>query len=102
MNSPLRRRACVSRAVASLGKTRWPELIARQRKKDFSLDAYAPSSLTPEGSARGLAASITPTFNKISRDAKTAKENFSDLKALLFVTTAKIGNADRRQGNGNQ
>jgi len=31
-----------------IGKKRWPELIARQRKKDLGLDAYAPSSLTPE------------------------------------------------------
>ncbi|MCY4388756.1 MAG: hypothetical protein OXC18_16825 [Desulfurellaceae bacterium] len=31
-----------------LGKKRWPELIAHQRKKDFGLDAYAPASETPE------------------------------------------------------
>lgn len=80
-----------------LGKKRWPELIARQRKKDLGLDAYAPSSLTPESTGKGLAASITPTLKKISGDAKTAKENFPDLKMLLFVTSAKVGNADRRQ-----
>lgn len=80
-----------------LGKKRWPELIARQRKKDFGLDAYAPSSLTPEKIGKGLAASITPTLKKISDDAKTAKENFPDLATLLFVTSAKVGNADRRR-----
>ncbi|KVP88926.1 hypothetical protein WJ95_13465 [Burkholderia ubonensis] len=80
-----------------LGKRRWPELIARQRKKDFGLDAYAPASLTTENVGKGLAASITPTLKKISGDAKTAKENFPDLKMLLFVTPAKVGNADRRQ-----
>lgn len=80
-----------------LGKKRWPELIARQRKKDFGLDAYAPSSLTTERIGKGLAASITPTLKKISGDAKTAKENFPDLKMLLFVTSAKVGNADRKQ-----
>ena len=80
-----------------LGKKRWPELIARQRKKDFGLDAYAPASLTPEKIGKGLAASITPTLKKISADAKTAKENFPDLKMLLFVTSAKVGNADRKQ-----
>ena len=80
-----------------LGKKRWPELIARQRKKDFGLDAYASSSLTAEKIGKGLAASITPTLKKISGDAKTAKENFSDLKMLLFVTSAKVGNADRKQ-----
>ena len=42
-----------------LGKKRWPELIARQRKKDFGLDAYAPASLAPDRLGKGLAASIT-------------------------------------------
>src|SRR5688572_29198759 len=80
-----------------LGKKRWPELIARQRKKDFGLDAYAPASLTPERIGKGLAASITPTLKKVSDDAKTATENFPDLRALLFVTSAKVGNADRKR-----
>jgi hypothetical protein len=80
-----------------LGKKRWPELIARQRKKDGGLDAYAPSTLTPEKVGKGLAASITPTLTKISGDATTAKENFLDLKMLLFVTSAKVGNADRKK-----
>ncbi len=80
-----------------LGKKRWPELIARQRKKDLGLDAYAPASLTPEKIGKGLAASITPTLNKISEDAKNAKKNFSDLKTLLFVTPSKVGNADRKR-----
>ena len=80
-----------------LGKKRWPELIAHQRKKDFGLDAYASSSLTTERVGKGLAASITPTLKKISGDAERAKENFPDLKMLLFVTSAKVGNADRKQ-----
>ena len=80
-----------------LGKQRWPELVARQRKKDFGLDAYAPESLTPEKFGKGLAASITPTLTKVSDDATEAKKNFSDLKALLFVTPAKVGNSKRKQ-----
>ncbi|MFL1481587.1 NACHT domain-containing protein [Pseudomonas grimontii] len=80
-----------------LGKKVWPELIARQRKKDFGLDAYAPASLTPDSIGKGLAASITPTLNKISGDAETAKKNFHDLGMLLFVTPAKVGNADRKR-----
>ena len=79
-----------------LGKMRWPELIAHQRKKDFGLDAYAPASLTAEKIGKGLAASITATLAKISADAKTAKKNFPDLKTLLFVTPAKVGNGARR------
>ncbi|MDI6528953.1 hypothetical protein QMA71_25760 [Pseudomonas otitidis] len=80
-----------------LGKKRWPELIARQRKKDLGLDAYAPASLTAENIGKGLAASITPTLKKISDDADTAKKNFPDLRKLLFVTSAKVGNADRKR-----
>lgn len=80
-----------------LGKRRWPELIARQRKKDFGLDAYAAANLTPEKIGKGLAASITPTLKKISDDAATAKKNFLDLRMLLFVTPAKVGNANRKQ-----
>ena len=80
-----------------LGKKRWPELIARQRKKDLGLDAYAPASLTLEKIGKGLAASITPTLKKLSADANTAKKNFPDLKTLLFVTVAKVGNAKQEQ-----
>ena len=80
-----------------LGKQRWPELIARQRKKDFGLDAYAPASETPEGIGKGLAASITPSRGKIRDDAKAAKENFPDLEKLLFVTPRQVGNTDRRR-----
>ena len=80
-----------------LGKKRWPELIARQRKKDFGLDAYTPASLTLEKFGKGLASSITPTLKKVSDDAMTAKKNFSDLKAFLFVTPAKVSNSDRKR-----
>ena len=80
-----------------LGKKRWPELIARQRKRDSGLDAYAPASLTPEKYGKGLAASITTTLPKVSDDARTAKKNFTDLKSLLFVTPAKVGNSDRNK-----
>ena len=80
-----------------LGKMRWPELVAHPRKKDFGLDAYAAPKLTADGIGKGLAASITPTLKKISGDAKTAKENYPDLKRLLFVTSAKVGNADRKR-----
>ena len=80
-----------------LGKKRWPELIAHQRKKDFGLDAFAPGSLTADGNSKGLAASITPTLGKIISDAKKAKRNFPGPKSLLFVTPAKVGNAKRKE-----
>ena len=78
-----------------IGKQRWPELIAHQRKKDLGLDAYAPASETPEGIGKGLAASITPSWSKICADAKAAQEHFPDLEKLLFVTPRKVGNTDR-------
>ena len=70
-----------------LGKKRWPKLIARQRKKDLGLDAYAPASLTSEKIGKGLAASITATLRKISGDAKKAKEKFPDLTRISFLKT---------------
>ena len=84
-----------------VGKKRWPELIARQRKKDFGMDAYAAASLTPEKYGKGLAASITPTLTKIRNDASRAKENFPDLKALLFVTLGKVGNTTQKEWQEN-
>ena len=80
-----------------LGKMRWPELIAHQRKKDLGLDAYAPAGMNSEKIGKGLAASITPKLKKICDDATTAKRNYPDLKTLLFVTLAKVGNSDRKQ-----
>ena len=80
-----------------LGKQRWPELIANEWKNDFGLEAYAPPKLMPERVGKGLAASITATPGKVSADAKTAKKNYPDLKVLLFVTPAKVGNATRRK-----
>ena len=80
-----------------LGKNRWRELIAHPRKKDLGLDAYAPASETPEKTGKGLAASITPTLNKISADAKTAKEHYPDLKRLLFVTARNVGKVTQKK-----
>ncbi len=78
------------RLAVVLGKNRWPELIAHPPKKDLGLDAYAPASETPEKLGKGLAASLTTNLNKISADAKTAKEHYPDLKKLLFVTAGKV------------
>ncbi len=82
--------------AVALGKQRWPELIACQRKKDFGLDAHAPASQTPERIGKGLAASITPTLKKVSEDTETAKKNYPDLRMLLFVTPNKVGNSIRK------
>ena len=78
-----------------LGKLRWPELIACERKKDLGLDAYASASLAPDGICKGLASSITAEWRKVSNDAEKAKRNFRDLDALIFVTSGKVGNQKR-------
>jgi hypothetical protein len=78
-----------------LGRMRWPELIAHERKKDFGLDAYARASLTREKIGKGLASSITPTLEKISEDVRKAKEHFADLGIVLFVTSARVFNPTR-------
>ena len=75
-----------------LGRQRWPELIACERKKDLGLDAYGSASLAPDKIGKGLASSITPELQKISSDARKAKQNFSDLSVLIFVTAGKMGN----------
>lgn len=75
-----------------LGKQRWPDLIACERKKDLGLDAYASASLAPDKVGKGVASSITGELKKISGDAGTAKQNFNDLSALIFVTPGKVGN----------
>ena len=80
-----------------LGRQRWCELGPLPRKKDFGLDAYAHASQTQEKFGKGLAASITATLKKVSGDARKAKENYPDLKTLLFVTPDKVGNSDRRK-----
>jgi hypothetical protein len=75
-----------------LGKLRWPELIACERKKDLGLDAHAPAILSPLHKGMGLSSSITPELEKIQADAKRAKPHFSDLQILVFVTSGKVTN----------
>ena len=78
-----------------LGKLRWPELIACERKKDLGLDAYARANQARDGICKGLASSITAEWSKVSNDAEKAKRNFSDLGTLIFVTSGKVGNQKR-------
>ena len=80
-----------------LGKLRWPELIACERKKDLGLDAYASASSARDGIGKGLAASISAKWEKVSKDAGKARKHFSDLGALIFVTSGKVGNQKRIQ-----
>ncbi len=75
-----------------LGKLRWPELIACERKKDLGLDAHAPAILSSLQKGMGLCSSITPELKKIQADAERAKPHFKDLQILVFVTSGQVTN----------
>lgn len=75
-----------------LAKQKWPALIACERKRDLGLDAYAPASLSTDGTGKGLACSLTGTLGKIQDDAKTCQENFDDVQVLIFATPQPVTN----------
>jgi hypothetical protein len=75
-----------------LAKQKWPEFIACERKKDLGLDAYASSSLSPDGIGKGLACSLTATLGKIKGDAEKVKKHFGDVKILVFATPQQVTN----------
>jgi hypothetical protein len=73
-----------------LAKQKWPELIASEWHNDGGLDAYAPSSLADGKKGRGVASSLAANVGKVKGDAETAKENYSDLEILVFMTPRKV------------
>jgi hypothetical protein len=73
-----------------LAKLKWPQLIARERKKDLGLDAYMPSSLAQDGIGKGLACSLTATLGKINNDIDSFRETYKDIQVLVFYTPAKV------------
>jgi hypothetical protein len=75
-----------------LAKQKYPNLIASEYHKDLGLDAYAAPSVAPDRVGRGIASSITATLEKIKDDARKAKQNFPELKALIFVTLRSVTN----------
>lgn len=75
-----------------LGKLRWPELVACERKNDLGLDAYAPASISSLHVGIGLSSSITSALDKIKKDADRAKPHFPDLQILAFITPGKVTN----------
>jgi hypothetical protein len=76
--------------AVALGRMRWPELIASERRADLGLDAYGSALLSPDGVGKGLASSTTPTLEKVSQDAEKATKHYTDLKSLIFVTSETI------------
>jgi hypothetical protein len=76
--------------AVALGRLRWPELVASERRHDLGLDAHASALLSPDKVGKGLASSITPTLTKIKGDAEKAKKHYGDLASLIFVTSATV------------
>jgi hypothetical protein len=75
-----------------LAKQRWPELIACERKWDRGLDAYAPATLSVDGTGKGLACSLTATLEKIESDARKSQQYFDDVKVFIFATPEPVTN----------
>ena len=73
-----------------LAKQKWPDLVARERKRDEGLDAYAPAVLAPNGIGKGLACSTTAPLTKVKFDAQKVRERFKDVTVLIFATPAKV------------
>jgi hypothetical protein len=76
--------------AVALAKQKWPELIASEWHNDGGLDAYAPPSLANGKKGRGVASSLAANIGKVKGDAATAKENYSDLEILVFITPRKV------------
>lgn len=80
------------RLAVVLAKIRWPEfkLNACELHNDLGLDAYAPSSSTPNHRGVGVASSITDTITKIKGDARKVRKNYPDISLLIFYTSEKV------------
>ena len=80
-----------------LAKQKYPDLIASEYHKDLGLDAYAAPSDASDRVGRGVASSITATLAKITADARRAKENFPELKTLIFFTPRSVTNQTKAE-----
>lgn len=80
-----------------LAKQKYPDLIASEYHKDLGLDAYAAPSVAPDRVGRGVASSITASLGKITGDARRAKDNFPELKTLIFFTPRSVTNQTKAE-----
>jgi len=75
-----------------LGKQRWPDLIACERKKDLGADAIARASVAADGIGKALVSSLTAELSKVRNDAREIKEHHDDIHLLIFYTPRKVTN----------
>jgi len=85
-------------SIATVHATqKWTQLVACERKWDGGLDAHADGATQPGGIGIGLACSITPTLNKIKRDARETKKHYPDVKVLIFSTATKVSQHEKQK-----
>ncbi len=80
------------RLAVILAKTKWPDLIASERKKDLGTDAHAPALLAQGANGKVLACSLTATLGKIKADTEKIHRDFPDVRVLLFATPHPVTN----------
>src|SRR5487761_292407 len=80
-----------------LAKQKWPRLIASERRYDLGLDAHAKADFEPDGRGIGLACSLTAEYEKIAEDATKVKENYPDVRVLVFATPGKVTKHKEKQ-----
>lgn len=80
------------RLALSLAKTRWPELVAAEVKKDGGEDGLTHPYLTKSGKRFDIASSITATYGKVRGDVKRICGRGVKLDLLVFYTPVKVLN----------
>src|SRR6266851_1290916 len=80
-----------------LAKQKWPRLIASERRYDLGLDAHARADFEPDGRGIGLACSLTAEYEKVAEYATKVKNNYPDVRVLVFATPGKITKHKERQ-----
>jgi len=75
-----------------LGKLRWPDLIASERRWDQGRDAYVSARMATDGRGKALAVSVTATLAKLKADAAEILKHVDDVSLLVFVTPEAVSN----------
>jgi hypothetical protein len=78
------------RLAVILAQQKWPHLVASEPNWDGGLDAHASGYLDATGSGSGLACSLTTTLEKVESDAAKVKENYPDVRVLIFATPGPV------------
>ena len=69
-----------------LARQKYSDLITSEYHRDRGLDTYVARSIASDRVGRGVGSSIPASLDEITADARRAKENFPELKTLIFFT----------------